>query len=182
MGAAILLSPSSRAHADEPTLPAPLQAGLLAKVAAYDRNLRGIRLGKVIVAIVTRRGDLDSTSVGARLRAGLEGIPAIAGMPHEEIMVTWTNAAAVAEICETSNVSIAYVAPGLEREMPAIAAVLQGMEVLTAGAMPDYVGKGAVLGFDLVSGRPRILVHLGEARRQRVDLTAQLLKLAVIVE
>jgi len=56
------------------------------------------------------------------------------------------------------------------------------MRVLTAGAMTEYVSEGIVLGFDLVSGRPKILVHLEQARKQNVVLTAQLLKLAVIVE
>jgi hypothetical protein len=66
--------------------------------------------------------------------------------------------------------------------MPAIAAGFRDTSILTAAAMADYVSNGAVIGFDVVSGRPRILVHLAQARRQNVDLTAQVLKLAVIVE
>ena len=177
-----LLAPLTLAHADEPTLPVQVQAGLLAKVAAYDRNLVGLEVGKVVVAIVTRKENLDSTSAGARLQAGLQGIPLIAGLSHEEMMVSFTTANALADLCRKNNVSIAYLAPGLDREIPAVAEAMRNMRVLTAGAMTEYVSEGIVLGFDLVSGRPKILVHLEQARKQNVVLTAQLLKLAVIVE
>jgi hypothetical protein len=170
------------ARADEPTLPVQVQAGLLAKVAAYDRNLLGLESGKVVVAIVTRQADLDSVAVGGRLQAGLRAIPSIAGLSHEEIMVPFGTAGGLADICRKNQVSIAYIAPGLDREIPAIAEAMRDMSVLTTGAMPDYVSRGLVLGFDLVSGHPKILVHLEQARRQNVVLTAQLLKLAVIVE
>jgi hypothetical protein len=53
---------------------------------------------------------------------------------------------------------------------------------LTVAAIPDYVELGVVLGFDVLSGRPKLLVHLGQARRQHVDLRADLLKLARVFE
>jgi hypothetical protein len=116
------------------------------------------------------------------MRAGLGAMSAIAGLPHEEIIVSWAGALRLAELSKNVGASIVYLGPGLGHEVPAIATALGGSSILTAGAMADYVTKGAVLGFDVVSGRARILVHLGQARQQHVDLTAQVLKLAVIVE
>jgi len=43
--------------------------------------------------------------------------------------------------------------------------------------MPDYVPAGIVLGFDLVSGRPKLLVNIEQAKKQQVSLPASVLKL-----
>src|SRR5438874_366246 len=53
--------------------------------------------------------------------------------------------------------------------------------LLTASAVASQVTLGIVLGFDLVSGKPKLLVHLGQARRQHVDLSAEVLKLMRVV-
>jgi hypothetical protein len=39
-----------------------------------------------------------------------------------------------------------------------------------------------VLGFDLVSGRPKLLVNLTQAKKQKVDLAAEILKLMKVYE
>ena len=49
---------------------------------------------------------------------------------------------------------------------------------MPAGDVP----KGIVLSFDLVSGKPKIVVHLGQAKRQDVQFKAELLKLARVIE
>jgi hypothetical protein len=48
--------------------------------------------------------------------------------------------------------------------------------------MADYVPAGIVLGFDLVSGRPKLVVNLSQARRQHVDFRAEVLKLMKVYE
>jgi len=39
-----------------------------------------------------------------------------------------------------------------------------------------------VLGFELVSSKPRLLVHLSQARKQNVDFRAEVLKLVQIYQ
>jgi hypothetical protein len=39
-----------------------------------------------------------------------------------------------------------------------------------------------VLGFDLVGGKPKLVVHLRRAREQAVELSSQVLKLAKVIE
>lgn len=65
--------------------------------------------------------------------------------------------------------------------MPALGKALEGGDVLTAGASPSYVGRGAVLGFDLASGRPQLLVQLAQAGRQNVKLAADVLRLMRVI-
>jgi hypothetical protein len=54
---------------------------------------------------------------------------------------------------------------------------LSGVDVLSVSPVPEYVEQGIVLGFDVVSGKPRLLVNLGQARLQHVALRAEVLKL-----
>jgi hypothetical protein len=58
-----------------------------------------------------------------------------------------------------------------------MAEVSSGVDVLTVSAVPDYVPKGIVLGFDLVGGHPKMLVNLGQATRQHVAFTTDVLRL-----
>ena len=59
---------------------------------------------------------------------------------------------------------------------------LRGTDVLSSAAIPGYVESGAVLGFDVTSGRPRLLVHLGQAREQHVSFDPAFLRLAQVVD
>ena len=54
--------------------------------------------------------------------------------------------------------------------------------MLSVAADPGEVPKGIVLGFDLVSGKPKIVVHLGQAKKQEVSFKAEFLKLAKVLE
>jgi hypothetical protein len=63
-----------------------------------------------------------------------------------------------------------------------MATALVGVDVLTAGATRSFVREGIVVGFDLVGGKPKLLVHLGQARKQNVKLTARFLNLVEVVD
>jgi hypothetical protein len=63
-----------------------------------------------------------------------------------------------------------------------MARALDGVSVLSSGALARFAQHGVVLSFDLVGGKPKLLVHLGRARRQKVDLSAQVLKLVKVIE
>jgi hypothetical protein len=54
---------------------------------------------------------------------------------------------------------------------------VSNVSLLTVGATPEYVESGIVLGFDLVSGRPKLLINLSQARKQQVDFPASVLRL-----
>jgi hypothetical protein len=172
---------ASRALADEPMLPAKIQAVLMAKFAGYDRTLLGIKSGRVMVAIVAQ-SDPESAKVGAQVRVELQAIPVIADLPHEEIVLAWSDPGTLARTCEERGVSILYVAPGFHDEIPAIVSALGTAPILTVGANPSYVPRGIVLGFDLVSGHPKLVVNLTQARKQGVELSSQVLKLARVIE
>lgn len=170
----------ARARAEESPVPVAVQAQMLVRVAAYDRSLPARARaagGPVRVLILTRPEEADSRMAAAQMEATLRATPAIAGAPHVEITHAYAGADALAEECRRDRVAIVYVTPGLEADVPAMASALSGSDVLTVTGIARYVPAGIVLGFDLSSGKARLIINLAQARRQNVDMKSEVLRL-----
>jgi hypothetical protein len=169
--------------ADDVALPVPLQMALLVKVAGYDRNMAARAGDKVRVVILVKAGSEESTRVAATAAKALADEDTIAGLPHEQTTLSFAGATSLVQVCRARRVAIVYLATGFtDEDISALASALDGVDVLTASAVASAVPKGIVLGFDLVSGKPKLLVHLGQARKQNVKLGAEVLKLVKVYE
>jgi hypothetical protein len=169
-------------RADGQLLPIQLEAQLFAKVLTYDRNFPG-RAGRTArLFLVVKRDNADSARVASQMQSALKPIDQIGGLPHEETVVTFAGAAPLAELIKASGAAAVFLGPGFDDDVEAIRGALEGHDVLTAGSVPEYVPHGIVLGFDIVSGSPKLLVHLTQAKRQNVALRAELLRMARIFE
>jgi hypothetical protein len=62
------------------------------------------------------------------------------------------------------------------------AQALAGTDLLTVSAVAGYVRNGIVVGFDVLGGRPRMLVHLSQAKAQHVDFQATVLRLMTVYQ
>jgi hypothetical protein len=167
--------------AEEVAVPVGLQAELLVKAAAYDRHLPARAGATVVVVVLVKPGSGDSERVAAQITSALGAEPTIARLRHREEVLSFTNVAAMVAACGKLHPSIIYVTPGFSDEIPAIAQALRGADVLTVAAMPSYVSIGIVLGFDIQSGRPKLVVHLKQAKEQHVEFDAAFLELARLV-
>ncbi len=155
---------------------------LLAKVAGYDKNLPARAGDRVHVLIVTKNGSDESSRVASQADKALGDQDTIGGLPHDRATAAFSDAAALARLCRSRRIAIVYLTPGFsDGEVTAIAAAFSGADILSASAVASHVPLGIVLGFDLVSGKPKLLVHLGQAKRQHVDLSAEVLKLMKVV-
>lgn len=170
------------AAAEDVLVPAALQAELLAKVAGYDKNFAARAGDRAHVLIAVVPTNPDSARFGASMQTALGGLGTIAGLPHDESIVPYPGAAQLAALCRSKRASILYLAPGLGAEVPAIRAALEGTSVISVTASAENVPKGIVLGFDLVSGKPKIVVQLTQAKKQDVAFRSELLKLAKVIE
>ncbi len=169
-------------RADDVAVPIAHQMDLLAKVASYDRNLAARAGGQLKIVLLTRAGSDESARVAGQAGKALGEKGQIAGLPHEQSVVGYTDAPTLARLCKAQRIGIIYVTPGFsDAEIEAIGKALDGADVLTASAVPGFVPKGLVLGFDLVSGRARLVVYLSQARKQRVDFGADVLNLAQVI-
>jgi hypothetical protein len=169
-------------RADEPRVPVRLQAELLAKVAAYDTRFAARARGKALVLIVEVGGQADSERFAASIRAELGMQALIGGAQHMEQIIQFVSAAELARLCRERLPAIVYLAPGLSSVSAAIADVLVGLDIISVSPVPEDVARGIVLGFEVVSGKPKLLVNLPRARQQNVAFKPELLRLARVIQ
>lgn len=174
---------SGSAGADEVAVPASMQAALLVKVAAYDRNLPARAGGNLRTLILVKAKSDESVRNAEEIKEALGNAGPIAGLEHVEELITFTSGAALAEACKAKKAAIVYVTAGLtDADHASIGQALEGVDVLSVAAAPGAVRKGIVLGFDLVSGKPKLLVDLPRAVRQNVALSANVLRLMTVYQ
>lgn len=178
-GAALALV-AGRARAGA-VVPAKLQAQLVIKVAAFDRNFAARAGAKALVLVVQKAGDNESTRLASAVATALGELGDVAGKPKQVEVVTFAGAAALGDRVRKSKAAIVYFSTGLEGDLPAIAAALKDADVLSYGASAEQAEKGAVVGFDLEEGKPKLVVHNARAKAQNVSFKAELLKLARLV-
>ena len=173
---------SDRGLAEEAVLPIAIQVELLVKVASYDRNFQQRAGDRAKVLIFTKPGNGDSARVAAQVEAGLGRAPLIGGLPHDEVVTPYHSAAEMAELCRAQRAAIVFFGPGFREDITAIREALDGVDVLSVSAIPEYVEAGIVLGFNVASGRPELLVNLPQARRQKVALKSDVLRLMKVFQ
>jgi hypothetical protein len=170
------------AGADEPSVPPGLQADLTGKVIAYVQQPPP-RANEIIrIGILIKPGNADSTHVASELKAALEKIDSIAGLPHEQTIVSFGNADKLLEEVTQRRLFVLYLTPGLGGDVGAIAHALDGVPLVTVASVDTYVADGAILGFEQVSGRPRMVLNLAQAKQQGVTFQSAVMKLMRIVE
>jgi hypothetical protein len=181
--ASVLLA--SREHAGRAegvAVPVELQAELLAKVAVYDRNMPGRAGDRLQVLLLTNGSDPESARFATRMQVALQAVAQIGGFPHDDRIAAFAGPIDLAQQCRARRIGVVFVGPGLGEQVGDIRDALDGLDVLSVAAVPEYVPQGVVLGFDVISGKPKLLVHLTRARRQHVELTADVLKLMRVFE
>jgi len=171
-----------RATAEEPRVPPRLQAELLAKVAAYDGHFPARAAGRALVLVLVAPKEPDSERFGAQIRAELAKQPLIGGVEHMEEIVRYSSAAELTRLCRERKAAVVYIGPGLSAEATAIADALAGIDVLSVAAVSADVTRGIVLGFEVISGKPKLSIHLTRARRQNVAFKPELLRLARVLQ
>jgi hypothetical protein len=170
------------AFAEEVAVPVARQAELLVRVAAYDRNLPARAGGTVRVLILTNPDDADSRAVAAQMDAALRKFDKIAGLPYEISTAGYPGGAQVAATCKQSRISIVYVTQGLDAKIADLVGALGGVDVLSVGAVARYVPQAIVLGFDLVSAKPTLVINLPQAKKQNVSIDAGVLNLMKVIQ
>lgn len=161
-------------------MPPALQADLMVKLAPYDRGLRA-RAGDVVdVVLVTRPGDADSERSAAQLAASLGRVARIADLPHRETVVGYAGGSELAARCKQLRAAIVHVSPQLAPVGDAIRTALDGVNVLTVAPSVELVRRAVVLGFDLVSSKPKLFFNAGLAKRQGIVLASEVLKLMTV--
>jgi hypothetical protein len=167
---------------EEVAVPVPLQMELLVKIAGYDKNLPARARDVVRILILTKGDGGQSSQVAQQAVRALSG-KTIANRSIDVSTASYTDGEALSKRIKERGIAIVYATPGFaQSDLEAMAKALSGASVLSAGAVARFVNDGVVLGFDLVSGKPKLLVHLRRAKDQNVDLSSQVLKFVKVIE
>jgi hypothetical protein len=176
LGAA-LAWPNRTLLAQANRVPAEIQAELLSKLEGYDRTFAARAGALARVLIVVQSGNTKSELSAAEMKSALAGLDRLGGLPHQETVVPYAGAQALAQRCRAEQIAVLYFTPGFEDEVEPLRVAFSDVNALTLGAVAEYVPKGIVLGFELESGKPKILINLEQARRQGVNFPAEVLRL-----
>ncbi|HEY6560354.1 MAG TPA: YfiR family protein [Polyangiaceae bacterium] len=181
-GVLVALCPWSSGSASSASVPPAVQAQLVSKVPSYDRAFRERSGGRVQVLVVSKPGNDQSVRDAHFMRTALAREQNIAGLPHEVTLVNFSSVAALTAETKQRRASIVYVSSGFDGELEAICTGLQPLGAMTFTGVSEYVRRCVVVGFELISGRPKLLVHLGQARKSGIRFSSELLRLAKVYQ
>jgi hypothetical protein len=170
------------ARADNPSVPLQLQVELSNKIIEYVQEPAVLSLDRIRIGIVVKSSSPESMRAGAELKAAFDRAVIANGRPHEQAIIEWSSAKALAEQSRSRNLTVLYFTPGLDAEIGPSTAALVGQRIVTIGAIDSFVAGGVIVGFELISGHPKMILNLRQAKRQEVVLRAAIIKLMRIVE
>jgi hypothetical protein len=167
---------------DEPAVPLQLQAELTVKVVGYVQEPHLQPPDIMHIGILTKAGRPESARFGAELKAALDRVPSIAGHAHDQSMLAFSTALDLVQEVKRQHLFLIYLTPGLGAEILAITQALQRVPVVTIAATDSYVSAGAILGFELLSGHPKMVFNLAQAKKQNIVFGSAVMKLMRLVE
>jgi hypothetical protein len=170
----------SRPATSDP-LPATLQAELVVKVAGYDKNLRA-RAGSSVRIVIASRSTDEDARWSAQVRAAFARTETVGGLPHSEATVVYTKADDLAAACKMEHAAILIVSGSLLDESASIARAFDGIDILTAAPDSEMARRGLVLGLELASGKPKLFLNQSHAIKQKVALSAEVMKLMTVYQ
>ncbi|HEY5954990.1 MAG TPA: YfiR family protein [Polyangiaceae bacterium] len=150
------------------------------KLLAFDRGLPARAGGTVRILVLIDPSEGQSLKIANEFAGAVKNHGRITNLPVEVTQAKFDSAASVAERIKREKIAAVYLSSGLARVAETVAKALKGSDVMTIAAEPSAVIRGIAVGFDLLSGQPKILVNLSQAKAQNVQLPASVLSLALI--
>jgi hypothetical protein len=163
--------------AQEVPVPVRVQVPLLLRIMSFDRNLAQRRTGDLVIAVLYQSRNRTSMAIAEEVTRTLGSL---AGT--EAVGIDLDNVVDLRAARAQSRGLVLYVSPLRGVEISRIVGVSREAGVTTVTGVPRYVEEGIAIGLDLKAERPEIVVNLAGARAEGADFTAQLLKLARLVQ
>lgn len=172
---------ATAAHAEE--LPVNLQVQLLSKMSTYVSNF-GLPGAPAVKILVVYPATKTEPSRGAQaLSTALIQAGKLGQYVTEPKLVPAVDAAKFQAVLAAEKPQVIYLAPELDEKATAqIIEAAGGGTALTVSGVADHVKLGVVLGFSLVESRPRVLINLKQAQKQKIVFLSGLVKHSVVVD
>jgi hypothetical protein len=163
--------------------PVDVHLPLLSKVIEYDRTFRK-KINKVVkLGVIYQKSWRPSAAVFDELLSVTSGASfTVCGFPVQVVPIDVSDDADVRELLGKYVVDLVYLAPVRGVSMEDIESASEEQHFRTITGVPRYVEDAIAIGIDLRNDRPVIVINLTAARACGADLSAQVLRLARVVE
>jgi hypothetical protein len=165
------------AGAQEMDVPVPLQADLMTRVIAFDRNAPVP--GPLRIAIVYQKGNRASASATKQMARALAG--AMSGDRPIEVVRIDIDSVALTPALQAQRPFAAYVAPVRAVDLANVVACLRAVRVRSFSGVTAYVRDGIAVGMSARGSRPRLLINLPASRAEGAEYSSDLLQLAEVI-
>jgi hypothetical protein len=163
--------------------PVEMHLPLLTKVIEYDRTFKAKITSVVRLGVIYQKSWRPSAAVLEEvLSVTSRASFTVCGFPVQVVPIDVSGDADVGELLAKYSIDILYLAPvrGVPLEDINSASAKQHFRTITG--VPRYVEDGIAIGIDLRNDRPLIVINLTAAKACGADLSAQVLRLARVVE
>lgn len=173
---------SSALRAQEMDVPVARQVPILLKVISFDRHLRVRAPRTIVVGVVFQGGNRASVvAKNDAMRAFQTAKSAVEGLPLRAVAIDLDHDT-LANALRAHRFTHLYLTPLGATDVRGIAQQARDAHVTTMTGVARYLDDGISLGVGFHGGRPRILVNLGTSRLEGAHLSAEVLKLAELVQ
>jgi hypothetical protein len=164
-------------------LPAAKQAIFLARVIAYDANLKERAGAAVNIAILAKKGDKESEKMADLLVKAFTPLETatLLGLPVRVGRLGFSGREALDRAVREGGIDTLYVCGGLDANLADIRTVARARKVLTLASDEAQLKQGLSLGVFAIGGRNTIVVNLEANREEGVAFGPELLRLATVV-
>jgi hypothetical protein len=164
-------------------LPPGKQAVFLARVIAYDGNLKARAGGAINIGILVKKGDRASETMSngmANAFAAL-GSATILGLPVKVSRIYFSGRDALDGAVKDEGIDTFYVCSGLDSNLTDIKSVARSRKVMTVASSESQLPLGISLGVFIVDGKNIIYVNLEASREEGISFGPELLRLASVL-
>lgn len=174
----------TRGLTQEMEVPVNVQYAVLHKILAFDRNLRERVGNEIVIGILYQSALRRSLNFKDELSAAIKKsrVDKFVDIPIRFVAIDLVDNLDWDGPVAKHQIDIFYLAPVRAVEMKTLTAVSRARKIFTFTGVPAYVEAGLAAGVGVKGDSPRIIINLPAAKAEGVELDAQLLKLAKVIE
>lgn len=182
IGVAVWLAPWVAVRA-APSADAGLQAKILLRALAYDRNLLARAGVSVTIGIVYRQDNPESVASKQDMREAFNALSKLTllGLPLRFTTVEYVSADHLKTEVASQGIDILFLTPGIASHLGPILALSHQAKIATITGETAYVQDGVAIGVALRDGAPKLVVNLPGSKEEGMSLSSELMRIAEVV-
>lgn len=168
--------------AQQISVPVNVQVPLFFKIISYNRNIAQLQGSKLVIGIIYQGRNRYSKNIKEEIEEYTSENPGTIATRSVEFVFLDVDKASIWSLLAKTAVHAVYITPLRAYDIDEITSVTRELKLLSITAVEDYVEKGISVGIGLKSDKPVILINLNACKNEGINFSAQLLKIAKLVE